>query len=462
MHMASTGGEQRPRSPGAVIQDVRAGVLSTTLNWFALGCMPWCGLVIWQAAVQGWPSAQLWILTGLAFGFVLLRIFYRRLGYRRSAILLLGQIAMISSYLLAMGQLTPGAALYQIMLVLAAVLFFGRKAGVLALCACVASIGTAGVLIVSGYVEPVAAGLNPSLPIVWIRYTLVFLLLGGAFIAAFARLISGLEASIVRAEQALAREIEERERHERAQAALERAQRLAALGQLAAGIAHDFNNSLTVILATSGLIEQVTTPGSEVFELAAEIRTAAVASANTARRLFSLGRRDERKLAVVSVAAFVAAIQSPLRRLLPASVSLGVEVSTTQAVLVDPSELEDALLNLAVNARDAMPQGGTLTLLGSDSYVTDLPDGWNAEGGAFVVIACRDTGSGMDSATVDKMFEPFFTTKEPGKGTGLGLAMVRKMMLEGNGYVSVQSAVGSGSTIGICLPRYVPPDDKPY
>jgi signal transduction histidine kinase len=138
---------------------------------------------------------------------------------------------------------------------------------------------------------------------------------------------------------------------------------------------------------------------------------------------------------------------------MPTMVSCRTEVRSSGEVFVDLQQMQQALLNLAINARDAMPEGGEFVIEVTDSEITEPPPGWRAKVGTYVVIACRDTGTGIDEATLERIFEPFFTTKPSGKGSGLGLAMVRRTIHDAGGFVSVQSAPGRGTTVRLCIPR---------
>jgi len=153
------------------------------------------------------------------------------------------------------------------------------------------------------------------------------------------------------------------------------------------------------------------------------------------------------------VANLLRPFEATLKRLMPTKVSCRTEVRSSGEVFVDLQEMQQALLNLAINARDAMPEGGEFVIEVADSEITEPPPGWRARAGSYVVIACRDTGKGIDEAILERIFEPFFTTKTPGKGTGLGLAMVRRTIHDAGGFVAVQSAPGRGTTVRLCLPR---------
>ncbi len=238
---------------------------------------------------------------------------------------------------------------------------------------------------------------------------------------------------------------------------LRQAQKMEAVGQLAGGIAHDFNNLLTAILGYSDLLladEQVAAlPQKADVE---EIHKAAERAGSLTRQLLAFSRRQALRPEVISPNSILTGMEPLLRRTLGEDIDL---VSLTQAdvghVEIDLHQFEQVLLNLALNARDAMPNGGKLTLevanveLG-EKYCSSHPE---ATPGSYVMLAVSDTGTGMDEATRTRVFEPFFTTKPPGQGTGLGLAMVYGMVKQSRGNVFVYSELGHGTTFKIYLPR---------
>jgi PAS domain S-box-containing protein len=242
---------------------------------------------------------------------------------------------------------------------------------------------------------------------------------------------------------------------EQSQERLRRAQRMEAVGHLTGGVAHDFNNILQVIRGNLELIAAKVTDRETSQRLKNALHGADRAAALT-RQLLAFARRQPLEPRVVDLGRQVTDMAEMLRRTL----GEGVEIETVIAgglwnTLADPAQVESAVLNLALNARDAMPDGGRLTLeitnaVLDEAYVRQQPE---VEAGQYVLLAVSDTGHGMSKATLSKVFEPFFTTKGEEKGTGLGLSMVYGFVHQSNGHVQIYSEPDQGTTVKIYLPR---------
>jgi len=231
------------------------------------------------------------------------------------------------------------------------------------------------------------------------------------------------------------------------EAQLRQAQKMEAVGQLTGGLAHDFNNLLSVILSTANLIGQDLPPSAAQARTdLAELETAARRGGAMIRKLLAFSRAEQLQFRPYLVAPLVEANAMVLRRLLPTSITIVVETDPeTPTVNTDPAALEQILLNLATNARDAMPDGGTLRITTS---VTPSVDGRSR----LVLITVSDTGTGMSDAVRERYFEPFFTTKPVGEGSGLGTAMIYGLVKQHGGRIEVESAPGRGTTVRISLP----------
>ena len=251
------------------------------------------------------------------------------------------------------------------------------------------------------------------------------------------------------------RDVDRRRERTRTQAALEeqlrQAQKMEAIGQLAGGIAHDFNNLLTAILGYSELITDQIGPDKPLGRDLREIMTAAQRAAALTRQLLAFSRRQVLTVTAIDLNQVVRDIEAMLRRLIGEQITITtVLAADLDAVMADATQLEQVLMNLAVNARDAMPQGGELTIRTRNAHAQ--ADGARRDAGLWVGLSVTDTGTGMPPEIQTKIFEPFFTTKERGHGTGLGLAAVHGIVTQLRGCITVESAVGHGTTFRIDLP----------
>jgi nitrogen-specific signal transduction histidine kinase/CheY-like chemotaxis protein len=244
------------------------------------------------------------------------------------------------------------------------------------------------------------------------------------------------------------------ERH-RLEGQLRQAQRMEAIGRLAGGVAHDFNNLLAAILGHSELIMGRLEPGHPMRRSAEEVQKAAVRGAMLTRQLLAFGRKDMLTLEVLDLNAVVAGMDGMLRRLIGEDIEL-VSLGANRPVPVraDRGQLEQVIVNLAVNARDAMPQGGKLTIAVDHVTIDEAYTQRHARArlGPNAVLSITDTGVGMDEETIAHAFEPFYTTKPRDKGTGLGLATVYGIVEQSDGHVLVYSEPGVGTCFKVYLP----------
>src|ERR1700730_6182899 len=223
-----------------------------------------------------------------------------------------------------------------------------------------------------------------------------------------------------------------------------------AVGQLTGGIAHDFNNILTVITGTIGILADAVADRPQLVAIAKMIDEAAERGADLTRHLLAVARKQPLQPREVDVNALILEAARLLRPTLGEQIQINpLLAQDAWTALVDPSQLTTALLNLALNARDAMPGGGKLVLETNNVYLDEGYASMHNEVtvGNYVMIAVSDTGSGISAADLEKVFDPFFTTKDVGKGTGLGLSMVFGFVKQSDGHVKIYSEEGHGTTV---------------
>jgi PAS domain S-box-containing protein len=239
------------------------------------------------------------------------------------------------------------------------------------------------------------------------------------------------------------------------EAVLRQAQKMEAVGQLTGGIAHDFNNMLAVILAALSLLERRLAKGEDISQFIAAARDGAARAASLTQRLLAFSRQQTLSPEPLNANHMVADMSELLRRTLGEAVQLEtVLAGGLWQVHADKNLLENAILNLAINARDAMPEGGRLTLETANCHLDEAYAAANATNpGQYVMVAVTDTGTGMTPEVMAKAFDPFFTTKVPGKGTGLGLSQVFGFVKQSGGHLKIYSEVGQGTSIKLYLPR---------
>ena len=247
------------------------------------------------------------------------------------------------------------------------------------------------------------------------------------------------------------RDISERKRLE---AELRRAQRLEAVGRLAGGVAHDFNNLLVVILGHAELLAEEFESSRPNPKHVAGIQSAADRAANLTRQLLAFSRGQPAQSRVTDLGDLVEQLGDLLRQLIGEHIELDLaRQDEPLTVVADPSQLEQIVVNLAANARDAMPQGGSLEISIARCSITSKDPSGHLPAGAYVVLRVADSGTGMTDEQLDRAFDPFYTTKTLGKGTGLGLATVHAIAEQYGGHASIESVPGGGTTVQVLFPR---------
>lgn len=400
--------------------------------------------------IESW--AIVGVTVALYGGLVTLLLTKRRLTYRPRALGFLGLLFIAGVFaLLAVGYLAAPVLILVSQNVLASV-FFGRRATWIAFGMNVVTLLAVGALLSTGLmIVETTSFYDPTDFVDWIRVAALFALFCGIAVVSVdvltshldeslqdqAELVENLKGAIQLRDDAdrQRREVESRLRHN---------QKIEALGRLAGGAAHDFNNTLTVVSSKAELLRTKTLTPEEVTKIAADIELTAHDAAQTIHQLLTFARRTplEPKYVLANDVASSTALM--LEHALPPGIKLGVTPLSGDALVhVDPSEFQKALLNLAINARDSMPDGGALDVHLRRDENDSKP---------FVAFEVRDNGTGMESDVAARAFEPFFTTKGAGKGTGLGLAAVDAFAQSSGGFARMKTRLHEGTTVAIYLP----------
>jgi signal transduction histidine kinase/CheY-like chemotaxis protein len=409
----------------------------------------------WRADVRRLSEPGFLIVFGTYAGVVVLSRCVGLSYAQRAAGFCLLLVGASAAAIPSVGTL-PGPVLAGTLAVVSAQLFLGSRA-MLATLVC-----TSSVVVARGLREDLGQGaVDPFGGLLWLRLATGYGVMSGAIALLVQHVVSRLERSLVTTTEALRRL--SRAKRERSQAeaalratqeALQRAQKLEAVGRLAAGVGHDFNNSLQVVLSWASLLRDEEDPRL-IEEGLDAIQEAALQGSELTKRLLAFGRRDVRAPSVASPRQLLEESAKSLRGVLPEDI--GIELTLDQnvpTVLVDTAQISHVLLNLGLNARDAMPTGGLLTL--GLSRVEDSqmpPELRSTSAGTWVQIRVRDTGMGMNQHTRAHIFEPFFTTKGE-RGTGLGLSTSYAMVQGNGGLFRVVSEEGRGSEFQIYLPQH--------
>ena len=443
---------------GASNADWRLGVLDGVTTWTARfgGVLALAAVV--SAALR--TPARLvepgfLAMVGSYLGVVALR-YQKRLPYRWRAFAFCGLVFCTGAAALYNLGVQPGPTLVVAFVVIAARLFSGTWAMLVSL-----ALGS-GAVLSAGLVHPASIAWVDERSLgawFWLRFGLGFAMPTAVIAMLVAHVVEQLERALRASAEALSRSVvaeAERERSQealaRAEKALLRSQKLEAVGRLAAGVGHDFNNTLQVMLSWASMLKDEENPATIAEGLDA-IERAALQGRELTHRLLAFGRRDVRTPVRASPAKLVAQSAGSLRRLLPEDIAIELDLDeSAPELLVDPDQLAHVLLNLGVNARDAMPSGGALRMSVSALEPGQLPEGAPplAKDG-LVRITVQDTGLGMSPEALAHLFEPFYTTKGE-RGTGLGLATSYALVRRNGGTIRVDSAPGAGTSVHLYFP----------
>jgi signal transduction histidine kinase len=382
--------------------------------------------------------------------------YYLRANRRRTsgAVLALGFWFVATLAVFAFGGVhSPGVFVYLPVVATAGLFWSGRAASLLGL-------ASAGSVLIAAQLEALGALPAPLAPIPPARLWTVFcgsLLMTAVLFLTAVKRVAALRRDLAQSKTLLESLASAQERAERERSELEHrlrsVERLETVGRLAGGVAHDFNNLLGVIMNSANVLRREVPRGSIGAELLGDIDDATKRAIELVRKLLASPARGQRAPKVVDLNQVVTGLSSIIKRLAGPEIDVAIDARAERPnVLADATELEQVILNLALNARDAMPLGGRL---GIETREVPTDGEANPKGGepSFVSIVVTDEGVGMDAATAGRVFEPFFTTKGSAGGTGLGLASVKRIVDQAGGRIRLETSPGNGATFEILLPR---------
>lgn len=429
------------------------------LEWLLIAAFTLATLTFPVIAVQAVTFSEVFWMYVMAALYALLSLvtFVKRLPYLARVLGLLYTLGMLAVMGFARVGYQLGPGLGSALVVILAGLLLGRHAMLAAFALTLSAIPIIGIYTQHSQGSFLASHVNDPLDMSnWWRVAAVYTLFTGVLAAAVNFVVTHVERLLGQRTEALERLHSASKLKQEAEHALGDAQRtivqmqkLEALGRLAGGVAHDFNNALVVILGYADMLRARARNDQELQRGLAEIITAGNHAAGLTRQLLSFGRRAVSMPRAVSPRHLFADVEGMLRRVLPENIALSLEADgDVPSVFADPGELQQVLLNLCMNARDAMPQGGVLTLR---AQRVEANGGEEIPPGVWVAFTVEDTGCGMDEHTRTRAFDPFFTTKGE-RGTGLGLSIVYGIIGQNRGHVLVDSEPGRGARFTLLLP----------
>jgi two-component system, cell cycle sensor histidine kinase and response regulator CckA len=439
----------------------RVRLLNGILLTSVIAILPGAAVQLWQWRQEPFNPQSGLVLTVVGLG-TLIGLARWRGSYKVRAALLIALGCVLTPVALWTQGLSPGHFVAICALTTVSVLLYSARAAFLMLGVSTVLIALTGFLFVKGYATPIPQELRDErLLLNWLRAGFFWLFPSTLAAVATSFLLEKLQDTLRvrgRLVYELREEVARRERaHEelaRTQQQLVQAQKLEAIGQLAAGIAHDFNNTLAVVALEAEVLKRRRVPDESVAHAAEALLSASERGKHLTRQLLMFSRSEHVPRPVIECRrAFAEGVQA-LQRLLPSEVTFELEVASEPIfVCIAPSELQHIVLNLGINARDAMPNGGglSMSLLRTD-LTKDAAAALALRPGPYALLSCRDTGVGMDAATLARLFEPFFTTKAAGRGTGLGLTNVWNIAKRALGTVCTVSEPGGGATLHVYLP----------
>ncbi len=438
-------------------EDMRRIVLTIALNVSSILAPCMAALYVGQRLDADPSVVRMLPIALYTLVFPVIKLLQPKLTINTAACLFLAALLGLCFILQIRSGLNFSTAAIQIWILLFSGLVFGARAVIAATIISLFLFALAAAAIFNNWVPPIDTTFwTQDDPLIWIRAGILLAVFGITSAYAVATTITRLDKESKQLKASLNREMDQRKALELAESeqrkireTLAEAQRVEALGRLASGVAHDFNNSLTII-TNSAEIAQLQKDNPETLQRSIElIKKTALEAAKMTNSLLAFGRKDPSKKELVSPQEIIDQLSENLLRLLPEDIELVINTSHAGNVYIDSSQFERAILNLVVNAKDAIKQNGIIEV-GCRLAVPISEDA--AQHQQFVLIFVKDNGMGMTDEIKNRIFEPFFTTKKHGTGVGLGMALLQSLVTEAQGKIEIDSELGLGTTISIFLP----------
>jgi signal transduction histidine kinase/ActR/RegA family two-component response regulator len=411
-----------------------------------------------------WPTALPYILYTLVFP--LLWLLQQRLSFNATAAVFIAALLGLGFIVQIRGGLNFSTAAIQVWILLLSGLLFGPRAVLLTTTISLLGFALSGVAILNNWVPPTVDSFwSQDDPLVWLRSGILLAVFGITSATAVATTISRMDNESVQLRASLEREsaqnralaLAEKEQ-ESIRNTLAEAQRVEALGRLASGVAHDFNNSLTIITNSAEIAQLQMDNPEKLHRSLYLIKNTALEAAKMTNSLLAFGRKEPSKKELIPVQETIARLSENLTRLLPEDITLKINALPAGHIFIDRSQLERAILNLVVNAKDAIEQDGVIEV-GCELKQHTKESHEQLSDHAWLYI--KDNGAGMTNEVRDRIFEPFFTTKKSGSGIGLGMALLQSLVDEAQGHIEVESEPGRGTLISMYLPTASSANDIP-
>ena len=397
--------------------------------------------------------ACIYCLSFPALWFVRNKLSFNALGISFLCLMLL-----MAFMLQLRGGLTTSTAAVQIIVLILSGILFGQRGIFVCLGISLLSFSLAGYSVVNGLVPPLSETLfDARLASTWFRAGIILAVFGGAAAMSVSYALSLLEQETARLEASLSREKNQRialeqieQEKEAARKAMEEAQRVEAIGRLASGVAHDFNNSLTVITGATELADMDSDLPERTKKALATIKKAAFKSADLTRSLMVLGRKDPARLEVIRTDYLIFKLKNSLERLLPEDITISINAPKSRPILIDRNQTERAIINLVINAKDALENGGNISITCDAVEIDESHPSLSK--GSYAKISVLDDGLGMSDEVKEHIFEPFYTTKAANKSTGMGLSLVKSFITEAKGDIQIHTKSGEGTEVTLIFP----------